>query len=403
MDYLLRVLREASRLVEPGGVIFIGDVRSLPLLEAFHLSVESHKASEEMPEQQLWQRVRNQVVREEELVVDPAFFGTLGELQPGIGSAEVLLKRGRGQNELTRFRYDVILHVGPRDEHDEDTAWIDWETDKLTLAGVRQRLMEETVDSVGVTGVPNARVWPEVGAVAGFGAERKVGTVSDLRGALDRMRAAAIDPEDFWSLADETPFSVDISWSGKGGVGCYDVLMRRRTARVADSTRRVPAHFQEVRLAPKPMQAYANNPLQVKLHRTLIAEIRSRVAQRLPSYMMPSAFVVLDAFPLTSSGKVDRKNLPAPDPEQAQVESTYVAPRAATESVLAEIWCELLELKQVGIHDNFFDLGGHSLLATRMISRIRRSLNVEVPLRALFEEPTICRLASIIDRQVVAG
>ena len=125
--------------------------------------------------------------------------------------------------------------------------------------------------------------------------------------------------------------------------------------------------------------------------------------QRLPSYMMPSAFVVLDALPLTPNGKVDRKNLPAPDPEQSRAESDYVAPRAATESVLAEIWCELLGLKQVGIHDNFFDLGGHSLLATRVISHIREILHVEVPLRTLFEEPTVYRLASIIDRQVEVG
>ncbi|MEO8305989.1 MAG: amino acid adenylation domain-containing protein [Betaproteobacteria bacterium] len=403
LDFFLRVLREALKLMEPGGVIFIGDVRSLRLLEAFRLSVELHKTSEEMSEYEFRRRLRNHVVHEEELLIDPAFFAALGDALQGIASAEVLLKRGRAQNELTRFRYDVILHIGSEDESEESVTWLDWETDQLTVADVRRRLMEDAVDSLGITAVPNARVWPEVGAVADFGAETKGGSVSDLRIALDEKRAEAIHPEDFWSLAEETPFSVDITWSGNGDAGRFDVLMRRRTTRVADSQRRVPARFQRGRVSPKPMQSHANDPLRMKLDRALISQIRSLAEKHLPSYMIPSAFVVLDGLPLTPNRKVDRKNLPAPDPEQSRTETRFVAPRAPTETALAEIWCELLGLKQVGVHDGFFELGGHSLLATQVISRIRECLHVEVPLRTLFEEPTIHRLASIIDQRSRGG
>jgi acyl carrier protein len=116
--------------------------------------------------------------------------------------------------------------------------------------------------------------------------------------------------------------------------------------------------------------------------------------------MIPSALVVLASLPMTPNGKVDRKALPEPDPEQTDLEVSYVAPRSPIEEVLAGIWCEVLKLKKAGVHDNFFELGGHSLLATQVISRLRKVFEIEIPLRSLFEYPTIAGLAiQVIQRQ----
>src|SRR5262245_53331511 len=127
-----------------------------------------------------------------------------------------------------------------------------------------------------------------------------------------------------------------------------------------------------------------------------VNELRSFLKQKLPVYMIPSVFVVLDALPLSPNGKVDRKALPAPDQSRPELEQGYQAPRTPMEERLAEIWREVLKLQRVGIRDNFFDLGGHSLLATQVISRVRAAFQTEVPLRTLFEKPRVAELANAI-------
>jgi amino acid adenylation domain-containing protein/non-ribosomal peptide synthase protein (TIGR01720 family) len=123
------------------------------------------------------------------------------------------------------------------------------------------------------------------------------------------------------------------------------------------------------------------------------AALREHLKQRLPSYMLPSAIVELDAWPLTPNGKIDRKALPAPDQHGSELESAFVAPYSPLEDVLAGIWADVLRRERVGVHDSFFDLGGHSLLATQVVSRIREALKVELSLRELLEAPTIAALA----------
>jgi acyl carrier protein len=113
--------------------------------------------------------------------------------------------------------------------------------------------------------------------------------------------------------------------------------------------------------------------------------------------MVPSAYVLLESLPLTPNGKVDRRALPAADPERNDIKEDYVAPRTPVEEELAAIWAKVLGREQVSVHDNFFELGGHSLLATQLTSRIRDAFKVELPVRYLFEAPTVAMLARHIE------
>ncbi|WP_302475267.1 non-ribosomal peptide synthase/polyketide synthase [Pseudomonas koreensis] len=119
----------------------------------------------------------------------------------------------------------------------------------------------------------------------------------------------------------------------------------------------------------------------------LRAALKASLKAELPEYMVPAHLLFLAQLPLTPNGKVDRKALPAPDASQLQ--STYVAPQTATQHTVAEIWQAVLKLERVGLSDNFFELGGHSLLVTQVVSRVRQALNVQVPLRTLFEHSTL--------------
>jgi tyrocidine synthetase-3 len=126
-------------------------------------------------------------------------------------------------------------------------------------------------------------------------------------------------------------------------------------------------------------------------------ELRDFLRRLLPEYMIPSDFVFVENFPLTANGKVDRQRLPAPG-RTAGGEMPGGEPRNETERKLAQIWREVLGLKTVGIHENFFELGGHSLLAMRVLSRVESVLGASVPLREIFEQPTVAALAGMVLR-----
>jgi aspartate racemase len=125
---------------------------------------------------------------------------------------------------------------------------------------------------------------------------------------------------------------------------------------------------------------------------------REYLGQRLPEYMIPASFMVLSELPLATNGKVDRKRLPAPDYGFKSNGEEYVGPRTPVEELLAGLWCDVFGLERVSVTDNFFELGGHSLLATQAVSRVRKEFGIDLPVRTLFESPTIAQLAELIER-----
>ncbi|MCC5669654.1 amino acid adenylation domain-containing protein [Nostoc sp. CHAB 5784] len=390
IDYLIRVLEGAVRATAAGGFIFIGDVRSLPLLQAFHASVQLYQAESSLTRSELQQRVQMQIFQETELVIDPAFFSAIKQCFPQISNVQIQLLRGRERNELTQFRYNVILHID--DETINNTgnySVLNWSEENLTVSAVRQLLIETKPEILCINNVPNARVMAAVKTAEWLSDIEGFKTVGQMRKALQELEDFGVEPEDFYTL--DAPYKVDITWSHSSIEGRYDVVFVRQDkigkgAIFPHST------------AHRPWQSYANNPLQAKAARKLVPQLQTYIAQKLPEYMMPSAFVILESLPLTANGKVNRRALRGfYDAIQPQLSENYIAPRTPVEQVLMKIFAEVLGLKRVGIYNNFFELGGHSLLATQLVSRVRDTLRVELPLRSVFEAPTIAQISKIVE------
>ncbi|HET6377410.1 MAG TPA: phosphopantetheine-binding protein, partial [Methylocella sp.] len=412
VDYLLDVLEGAAQLVEPGGRIFLGDVRHFGLLRAFHLSAELEKGSEAIPPGMTAAELRGlldlRLLQEEELVIEPAFFAALGQRLKRPGAVEILLKRGRHSNEMTQFRYDAILHFdAAASQPAAEAVHLDWIGDDLSLAKLRSLLADGQHQCVKVTGVPNRRVAGAVRAVKLLANGELPDIPAPDATLAGRLRslwaegcAAAVDPEDVWGLVDESPYEIELFWPQESSDGCFEILCIRREGDgrplcgFGKTFTNVPAS------AGSPLHAYANNPAQGRLARTLVPKIREYLLEMLPDYMVPGRFVVLPSLPVTQSGKVDRMALPKPG-DGGSPGRCYVAPRNRTEEIIVATWAEVLGEPRVGAHDNFFELGGHSLLATQIVSRLRKAFDVEIPLRLIFEKPTPAGLAEAIEAELV--
>jgi amino acid adenylation domain-containing protein/non-ribosomal peptide synthase protein (TIGR01720 family) len=390
-DYLLRVLSQAAKVVRKGGSIFIGDVRNLALLKAFHLSVQLHQASDDLPVAHLLQRVQKRIAQEQELVLNPGFFSAFKRQFPNISSVQVQPKHGKFCNELTMFRYDVILRVGQETGQiypPTMNGWIDWQQQELTLKSARQLLEETQPEALGFRRVPNARLNSEMKALELLSLDSAPQTAGQLKEVLQSLDPeSGINPEALSELAHELQYSVEISWLNGSPDGSYDAIFYKAIA---------PSFSQTSAFSRKALNAFANNPLQGKANRELVPQLREYLQEKLPEYMVPAVFVMLESLPLTPNGKVDRKALPAPDRDRPELEEAFAAPSTAIEKIMAEIWAQVLGLEQVGIDDNFFELGGDSILSIQVISKANQA-GFRITPKQLFQHQTIAQLAAVAD------
>jgi amino acid adenylation domain-containing protein len=389
VDYLLRVFDGIfNRALSHDGSVFVGDVRSQPLLEAFHASVQLHKADPSASPAEIARRVRLRLAREQELAIEPAFFLALTRRYPAIKHVEILPKRGFHQNEMTRFRYDVLIRTEAGTTAESVDSWLDWRADRPSLGELRGRLTQDRPGTLALRRVANLRVQEALATIDWLYRGDRFTRAGDLKAALAESAFPGLELEDLVRLADECSYQVDLSAAGSYPDGSFDVVFRRQIG--ADALP-PPSFVGDV--VPKPWNRYANNPLHEKLARTMQARLREFLKEKLPHYMVPSHFALLPNLPRTPAGKVDRQALPAPDPSQRESDESYVAPRDREEQALAGIWAEVLGVTRVGIHNNFFELGGHSLKATQVVSNIQRNFHIQIDLRDLFNHPTIAELA----------
>ena len=387
IEYLHAVVKNAIKSVRPGGAIFLGDLRSFPLLETYHVSVETYRSFPSLRQKEIRQRVRSAIDIEEELAVDPRSFVFLQHRSPGISCVRVEPKRDAAENELTKFRYDVTIFVNGGINNSALVKWEEWDQQSDSLQKLRVRLEQDRPETLAFTNVPNARLWKDNRLVAWM---KNADGKSTAEAAHQLLRTEApeswIRPDQIWQLSDALKYGTRISWHRGDSDGCFDMVLWDYHKR--------PGDLDPIWKAVEPPSVQGNDPLYEKRIQNTASGLRHHIEGKMPDHMIPSTFIFLRDFPLASNGKLDRRSLPSLS--VATLEGR-VAPRTPTEIQLTGIWKEVLQIRQLGIHDSFFDLGGHSLLAIQIISRARKLLGTELTLRQIFDYPTISALARFVE------
>ncbi len=390
-EYLLRVIEGAVNALAPGGTLFIGDVRNRNSLEGFHASVELAQACEQLERSAFRTRVERAVRLEGELAIDPAFFGALAARLPRISGTVVELRRGFAHNELTRFRYDVVLQLDGAAEPPDGVEHYRWQADGLSLDRLR-RILGRGTPALRISGIPNARLAPVAELLAWMKGTR-AGSIADVRRRLEAASGRGVEPESLWQAGAEAGYQTWVGIASAGEWAVCEALFLHRSV-PASAGRAAALVFGCGTPRPAPWKAWVHEPA---LDEGRVAErLRDFLSRRLSRPMIP-AIELHDALPRTSRGKLNRVSLAAREAPSELAGEPQDPPRGPDEERLAAIWCDVLSLERVGRHDDFFELGGHSLLALRLVHRVRREFR-RLSLGELYEASTVAALAARLRR-----
>ena len=376
IDYFLRVLSEAQRVTKQGGHIFLGDVRSLPLLDAYHTSVQLYRLQKEISPAALRALVDTACICEEELVLDPRLFDELSRRWPRLGRVVVALKEGAYDNELSRFRYDVTLRLGKKERCTIPSRWVSWDARGLWKSELKRSLETDPGLSFGVRGVPDRRVSGAVWVSRRIRSASPDVMTTKLRPPSDVLDG--LDPNELFQLAHD--LKVAIHWQNFDASGIYDVIFNGEWNPSQDVGTDSPGFYRQ----------YANAPSSNQENRVLEKDLRTFLKKTLPDFMEPDAVVCIPSLPLTPNGKVDSRSLPVPQCSWRDTPGRQ--PTTPLEISLCALFAETLGVEEIRLDDNFFEFGGHSLLATRLVSRIKSTLDLHLTISDIFRSPTISML-----------
>lgn len=376
--YLEEVLEGAQRLLKPEGCLFLGDIQGAALLPAHHAELLRGRVPAETLSGEFRAQVAHRVARETEFCLDPAWFGNWAR-EAGWESMEILSRRGQLLNETTAYHYDVILRRTDKRDIIPPPRTLDWKRDVVRPERLRA-ILEEMRDPVCVIGIPDRRIAQALAFSRALNQAAPTDPLPDWPAADPN----ATDAETLFALAEECGCRAHVRWQGNGLEGLLEAVFLPM-----DMTARLPN---------PPLPAPSGKPLcnapvtdSEQNRGDLVPTLRAHLASTLPDYMIPSAFVFLDAFPLTPNGKVDRKALPAPDFQATVKGRQVVAPRNEGESQLLEIWKQVLGKEDIGVEDDIFEAGGDSIFIFQITARAVRA-GLKITPAQVFQYRTISKI-----------
>ncbi|MGH3581002.1 MAG: amino acid adenylation domain-containing protein, partial [Mycobacterium sp.] len=376
--YLADLMDDAVELLAPGGTLFIGDVRNHTLQGAFHTAVALAR-TDTTDTAEIRQRVHRAMLSERELLLAPEFFTSWAADHPSVAGLDIQVKRGTADNELNRYRYDVVIHKAPTRVCSLATVptWT-W-TQCAGLGGLSTQLITQRPAAVRIADIPHT------GVIADVRVERALAEGLSLADAISPASGTATPdtaiPEQLHRTGEAIGYHVVVTWGAQPGT--LDAIFI-----APESHRGHPPPLTDLYLPPTLAHQHTPHASDPRTS-TKISAVRQQVSAHLPDYMVPSQIVVLDEFPLTSSGKIDRKALPAP----VFAATAFQAPQTQTEKIVAGIYAQFLGVERVGLDDSFFDLGGDSLMAMPVIDAINKTLGTHLAVRTIFDAPSVRSLS----------
>jgi len=293
VGYLSKVLENAIKMVRPGGHIYVGDVRSLPLLPAFATSVELFQAAEELSASELRDRIHRRIEREPELALSPAYFLALPRGIPKVSRVDIRPLRGRADNEMTRFRYEAILHIGHDNAPVFDGEFVDWIERKWTVEDLRSLLRQKSKQAFGIRGILNARLEKDLAAMAILDGADAGLTAGTIRQKLEHDVYRGVHPQALFDLENENlGYRVFLSWTACRNDGSYDAFFLPKESLQGMA---LPAiHW------PEPDSSaflhHANAPGQGRICKELTDQLMAHCTQNLPPEFVPREIMLVDSL-----------------------------------------------------------------------------------------------------------
>jgi len=361
LDYLESVLLEAISHMDDKGRVFIGDIRDYRLLECFHYSVLRFKGGASTKAE-----VAHFVRREKELLISPEYFVYLKTVNPAITSVEIMPKMGCANHEMNHYRYDVILHIDKRKSSLEGNIRQVEASDFVQTSDIVNSIQSLGESELLLVKYPNKRIIKDYADYYALKIDRN----SQLLG-IDEIA----------KLAKEKGYAVKFNLNLSNPLYLNIAFYKSQEIRINHTT---DVHRQEL----------ANNPLVTsKLVENQFAQkLKEHLSIKLPEYMIPEHYVVMDRFPVTQNGKLDRKALPDVGFING---SEYIAPRNTIESQIQSVWSNILDLSEnhVSVKDDFFRLGGNSILAIKLANQLNKHFQQNIQVADIFIHNTIEKLS----------
>ena len=410
LEYLAEVI---DSLIQLSGLkrIFFGDIRSYALNNEFLASRTIYSLGQTASKADFKRKMIEFEEREEELLVDPAFFVRLTSQFPDrVQHVEILPKQMKATNELSSFRYAAVVHLRHGREQVklthkiDDDAWIDFQSSQMNREALLHFLHSSSGSSpLAFVNIPNSKIIKErciLEPLYNIGEEGLRNTQAEagwISAALTEAESfVSLSAWDLVQIGEQAGFSVELSWARQQSQhGSLDAIFHRLSHSPSNSRVMFNFPLEPISLSRR----LANQPLRRLQARQIETQIAMRLKDLLPAYMLPSQIIVLAEMPLNANGKVDRKELQrkARIMPRMQRSADRVNPRNDVERCLCEEAAAVLGT-DISIYDNFFELGGHSLMATKLTARLSRRLNTHISVKDVFDHPVIADLADTIQQ-----